>query len=412
MDTLSTSPHRRMRVIHLMQSASRVYGAERCIMLELSTLRARGHDAQVLVLRETRQGPEGGALTEALRALGIPVTEVATRSQISPRLLFDLTQALRRLLRPGPIVLHTHGLKTDLLGYLVTRPLRVPLLCEVHGWLRPEHDRLVQIYEALDRQVLRRAEGVIALSRAYRDELVGLGARVSLLPSGIDVAGLQAAPPRRDLRAELGLSRATLCGIVARLSPEKGHADFLHALRAARAALPQDPPVGLVIGEGPLLADLQAQARALGLGADALRFTGYVAEVADAYRALDVLVSCSRVEGLPLNLIEAMALGRTVLSYDTGGCADIVVPLGAGSKEGEPTGVLVPRVDREGRSGSAAVGREALAAGLIKLCQDPALRQRLGAAAARRAQERYSLSSWVEGAEAVYADLLGLRGAA
>lgn len=401
MDTLATPPHRRMRVIHLMQSASRVYGAERCIVLELSALRARGHDAQVLLLRETRQGPEGGALTEALRALAIPVTEIATRSQISTRLLFELTRALQRLARPGPILLQTHGLKTDLLGYLVTRPLGVPLLCEVHGWLRPEHDRRVQIYEALDRQVLRRAEGVIALSRAYRDELVGLGARVSLLPSGIDVAGLQAEPPRRDLRAELGLGQATLCGIVARLSPEKGHADFLHALRAARAALPQDPPVGLVIGEGPLLADLQAQARALGLGADALRFIGYVAEVADAYRALDVLVSCSRVEGLPLNLIEAMALGRTVLSYDTGGCADIVVPLGASSQEGEPTGVLVPRG-----------AREALAAGLIKLCQDPALRQRLGAAAARRAQERYSLSSWVEGAEAVYAELLGSRGAA
>ena len=142
--------------------------------------------------------------------------------------------------------------------------------------------------------------------------------------------------------------------------------------------------MGLIIGDGDgsLRSELREEAGRLGLS-DAVHFTGYVPEVADAYRALSVLVSCSRFEGLPLNLIEAMALSVPVLSMATGGCADIVLP--------ERTGLLVPRGDKG-----------ALGAGLLRLCRDPALRERLGAAGLSRARERYSLNAWAEGAERVY----------
>ena len=89
----------------------------------------------------------------------------------------------------------------------------------------------MRAYEALDRAVLRRSEGVLVLSAAYQEELRGLGVpqgRTHLLPSGIDVEALRGTPRKRDLRAELGISaRTPVAGIVARLSPEKGHRDFL-----------------------------------------------------------------------------------------------------------------------------------------------------------------------------------------
>ncbi len=371
-------------MVHLIQSSPRVYGAERCILLELVSLRQRGHDARALILSEARMGPDAAVLPRAFESAGIPVEQVQTLGRVSLGLLRDLSRTLRRL---RPDVVQSHSLKTDVLGFLVTRPLSLPFLVELHGWLRPKNDRLVRAYEALDRAVLRRCEGVLVLSTAYQDELRGLGVpaqRTHLLPSGIDVECLRRTPRRRDLRAELGIPPQTpVVGIVARLSPEKGHRDFLHALHVARSALPgETAPVGLVIGDGPLLPELQEEGRRLGLG-DALHFTGYVPEVADAYRALSVLVSCSLYEGLPLNLIEAMALSLPVLAMATGGCADIVVP--------ERTGLLVPRGDRE-----------ALSLALTRLCGDPALRERLGAAGLSRACEHYSLSAWAQGAEAVY----------
>lgn len=371
-----------MRIVHLMQSSARIYGAERCVLLELSALQRRGHAVTTVLLHETRlPDEEAWVLPRALWDLGIPVELVETPRQAAPGTLLGLFRALRRL---RPDVVQSHGMKTDVLGFLVTRPLRIPFLVEVHGFLHPDHDRLVRAYEALDYAVLRRCEGALVLSTAYRDELRSLGvppARTHLLPSGIDVEGIAAQAGRRDLRRELGIAPGTpVAGIVARLSPEKGHKDFLWALAETRRH--GCAAVGVVFGDGPLRQELQAEAGRLGL-AGAVRFPGYVPEVADAYRAMDVLVSCSLYEGLPLNLIEAMALSLPVLAMATGGCADIVA-------DGE-TGVLVPRGDRQ-----------ALARGLLRLLQDPALRERLGRAGLDRARARYSLSAWAEGAEAVY----------
>jgi glycosyltransferase involved in cell wall biosynthesis len=380
---------RPLRIVHLLQSASRVYGAERCALLELETLRRRGHDARAVIVHEARLGPEEGALQAALEARGVPVERVEAAGPASPGLLLRLGAALRR---GRPQLVHSHGLKTDVLGFLVSRPLRLPFLVEVHGWLRPENDRRVRLYEALDRQVLRRCEGAIVLSRDYEAELRALGVRPHLLPSGIDIDGpdgLRGRAGRRDLRGELGLPPgARVAGIVARLSPEKGHGDFLRALAAARPALDGAgaPLYGLVIGDGPLRAALEEEAARLGL-AERVRFAGYVAEVADAYRALDLLVSCSRYEGLPLCLMEAMAMGRPVLSMATGGCADIVA-------DGE-TGRLVPRGDGA-----------ALAAALGALLADPGALRRMGEAGLARARARYSLDAWAAGAEAVYEAVL------
>ncbi|MCS6914539.1 MAG: glycosyltransferase [Myxococcales bacterium] len=372
-----------MRIVHLIQSAPRIYGAERCALLELRALRQRGLDAQALVLHETRMGAAAGTLEQALREAGVPVTRVESTSPISARLMLQLLRAMWRL---QPHLLHSHGLKTDVLGFLASRLLRLPLLVEVHGWLRPEEDRRVRFYEALDRQVLRRCEAALVLSREYQSELSRLGVRrLHLLPSGIDVDGLRAQPVHCDLRRQLAIPQeARVAGMVARLSPEKGHRDFLFALAEARRRLPS--LWGLLVGDGPLQETLRAEAERLGLDGY-VRFVGYQDNVADVYRALDVVVSCSRYEGLPLCLIEAMALERPVVAMATGGCTDIVQP-------GE-TGVLVPRGDRI-----------ALAEALAELAADPERCRRLGQAGLARVQQHFSIAAWARGAESLYRSLL------
>src|SRR5437660_129766 len=110
-----------MRVIHLMQSSARIYGAERCILLELRTLRQRGHDARVVLLHETRMGEAAWALPRALSAEGIPFDLVDAPRQVSPAILRGLLRTLAGL---RPDLCQSHGLKTDVLGFLVTRLLR------------------------------------------------------------------------------------------------------------------------------------------------------------------------------------------------------------------------------------------------------------------------------------------------
>ena len=140
---------------------------------------------------------------------------------------------------------------------------------------------------------------------------------------------------------------------VGRLDPVKGHDVLL-------SALPGVPDVVLtVLGEGAQRAALEQQVAALGL-ADRVRLPGWSEDVAAALGRFDALVLPSRTEGWPLTVVEAMLAGLPVVATPVGSVAEAV-------RDGE-TGLLVPQDDPA-----------ALAAALVRLRDDPALRERLGA---------------------------------
>ena len=146
-----------------------------------------------------------------------------------------------------------------MLSVAVCRFLGLPLVVEVHGYLRPD-DLRIRLYEQLDRLSLRLAAAVLTLSSDYRSEVIASGVAASkthLLPSGIDTSHLRAQVGQRDLRRELCREGEVVVGMVARLSPEKGHAQFLTAM----AELQQLglPVRGVLYGEGPLADELQAR---------------------------------------------------------------------------------------------------------------------------------------------------------
>jgi glycosyltransferase involved in cell wall biosynthesis len=373
-----------MRIVHMIQSAAQIYGAERCLLVETAALRERGHEVHALLCHEARLGEAEDRLERELHGRGIPTERVVATGQVSLQLLGGFVRALRRL---RPDVVHSHSMKTDVLFGPLTRLLRVPLVIEVHGYLRPEDDRRVRLYERLDRWSLRLADAVMVLTREYQAEVLAAGvspARAHLCPSGIDIEALRGASSDPARRTRLGLpptGQGVVLGMVARLSAEKRPELFVAVVRALRAR--GLPVYGVIFGEGPLRPSLEALREAHGLR-EVIKLPGYVSEVADAYRCLDVLVSCSRYEGLPLNLIEAMALGVPVVTTATGGCADVVL-------DGE-TGRVVERDDEAGLIAAAA-----------ELAADEALRRRLGAAAAVRAQSRFSAAAWAASAESVYA---------
>src|ERR1700712_2547909 len=116
-----------MRIVHLIQSAAQIYGAERCVLLETLAQKPRGHAVSVLICHEARMGDGEQRLEEELHKLAVPVERVVATGQVSPRLLYDLARALRRL---GPDVIHSHSMKTDVLVVPVARLLGIPLVIE------------------------------------------------------------------------------------------------------------------------------------------------------------------------------------------------------------------------------------------------------------------------------------------
>jgi phosphatidyl-myo-inositol dimannoside synthase len=207
-------------------------------------------------------------------------------------------------------------------------------------------------------------------------ELLGrldLAARVQVVPLGTDPAQFRPGIDAATVRARYGLMEGPWLLTVARLEWHKGIDTVIKALPTVRASHPGARYA--VAGTGPRQSQLEALARECGVG-DAVRFLGFVpdANLPVLYNAADLYVGASRyhellVEGFGISIVEASASGLAVVGGRSGGVADAV-------RDGE-TGMLVDPEDPG-----------AVAAGIVRLLGDAALRRRMGEAG-RRAVETY-----------------------
>jgi len=220
------------------------------------------------------------------------------------------------------------------------------------------------------RWALRRSDGVVVHSAAYRDRLLAQGldpARIAVVPAGVDAAWF--SPGRAPgLRARWGVpEEAPLAGIVARMKPERGHRVLLEAFAIALRRVPEAHLA--LVGRGddePALRELAGR-----LAPARIHFGGYLRGpgLVEAYRALDVAVWLREGnDGACRGVLEAMACGVPVIAGNEGAPADLV-----------RDGVHGRVVD------AADPGR--IAGALAELLGDPPLARKRGAAARARAEE-------------------------
>lgn len=239
------------------------------------------------------------------------------------------------------------------------------------------------------RQYLRLADHVVAVSHDLARKLVAapLSARapVDVIYNGID--GQRFRSMSGDaVRRELGLEGdEPLIGTGVVLSRQKAIGNLV---LAAQQVLQQLPKARFAVaGEGPLRAELETQAGELGL-ADRFRFLGYRSDMHQVIAALDVYVLPSLWEGLPLALLEAMAMNKLIVCTRVGGNPEIVAD-GVNGLVVEPGNV------------------DALAAAIVRALHDRAL-QRSAASHNRATFERqFSEPAMVAAHERLYRQLLG-----
>jgi teichuronic acid biosynthesis glycosyltransferase TuaC len=172
-------------------------------------------------------------------------------------------------------------------------------------------------------QMLAAAEaagGLLAVSAALREEMIGLGmpaGKISVHHTGVDLDAFRPAD-KAEAKARLGVE-GTLLVSVGNLVPVKGH-------KLALAALSELPGATLIVaGAGPERARLEAEARRLGL-AERVRFAGAVphGELPALLAAADALVLPSEREGLANAWVEALACGVPIVVPDVGGAREVV----------------------------------------------------------------------------------------
>ncbi len=298
---------------------------------------------------------------------------------------------LRRLMKEEkPDLIHTNGFHEGLLVSLAApfagRPAHV---CTLHNFaVGPWTGRARRaLYLALQHLLVRRTDRVITVCDAIRRSLPGADSRnVVTILNGVSEKGIAPRASVEEARRELGLDpNRTVVGSLGRLAPEKSVDDFVRL--AARFVDDEDPPVFLVVGDGPereRLADLSRQLRV-----DALvRFTGGRFPGSDYMQLFDVTVIPSVFEGCSLTAIESMFLGIPVVATAVGGLPELV---------SDETGRLVP-----------VSHPKALESAVRELLASPD-RERIGANARRLARQRFTSQRMVQETMQVFRETMEAR---
>jgi glycosyltransferase involved in cell wall biosynthesis len=234
----------------------------------------------------------------------------------------------------------------------------------------------------LNRMLTPITDGFIAVASSHGRYLVEKegfpAARVTVIPNGVDTTKFA---PLRDVsavRRELGIDvDAPVAGIVAALRPEKNHELFLEMARRIVRQLPTARFI--VVGDGLCREGLEQRAAEMGLASSVL-FVGSRNDVPRILAAMDVFALTSHMEANPISILEAMSVGRPVVSTNVGSIHEVVT-------DGE-TGYLIP-------AGDAGL----LAECALSLFNDRPRRLAMGAAARASVMDRWSIESMVQGYE-------------
>jgi glycosyltransferase involved in cell wall biosynthesis len=350
-----------MKVLHIISSGG-MYGAE-AVILNLSRLLNEGPHCSILGVFSNFSNPNHQLHERAIEE-GIESHLIPCKGQLDRMTITEIGELAAQT---GANIVHAHGYKADMYVYFALRKSGVPFISTCHTWY--DNDLLSYVYGVVDRLVLRNYVRVVAVSDEVKRRLLKAGVRkdrIDLVRNGIDLRPFDKADP--SLRSEVAADGVLLVGVIGRLAWEKGIDIFLHAAALVLLELPTTKFI--VAGEGPDREKLEKLVDELKIRGSVL-LLGRREDMPSVYASLDVMVSSSRQEGLPMAILEGMASNRPLVATAVGEVPTVV--------SNGRTGVLVP---------AGEVG--ALADGIMELLRDSAKRTSFGAAARRRVEEEHS----------------------
>jgi len=347
-----------------------------------------------------------GPLTQALREAGARVElnpwpafalRIGRGSFLSKLLLpFAAIVLIPHVLRLAGMVrrekiaiIHTNGLKSNVIGSVVRLLTGCKLVWHVRDVLQPGMTR--SVFGALARWTVT---CLVANSRAVAETFPGMPAgRIRVIYNGLDTDLYAPGPPREDVRSALGLSgESFVIGAIGALAPLKGH---IHLIRAVPQILKVAPRAKVVIvgqemyltlGHEGYRSVLEKEIDARGVR-DHVVLSGYRDDPVEVLRCFDVLVHASIYpESFGRVLAEAMACGVPVVATGLGGPLEIIAEPGQG--------ILIPAGDPG-----------AIAAAILSLHGDPDRRRKMSAAGRRRVESAFGRRRYLREVEALYRDV-------
>lgn len=329
------------------------------------------------------RGP--GALVDSAVDTGVPVHLLGRlRRRYDAKAIPSLARILARG-RYDAVHVATYS-RAAPYALAAARLARVPLAI-AHEHSRPgplrTHRRLADV-------ALRPGTHYIAASRSLAADLRASGvsdSQIEVVFNGVEEAWFH-PPDRHSARHGAGVPSGRPVALVpARLAPRKGHIDFVAAWPSVTSGVRD--PLALFAGDGPLMQPLAALVESSGLSGS-IRLLGHRQDLPVLLSAADVVVLPSRLEGLPLSILEAMAAGKPVVASDVGGVTEAV--------QDGVTGFVVPPRDPL-----------RLAHALTTILCAPTLAWQMGEAGRAVARSNFHADVMVRRLEDIYERWLGSR---
>ena len=329
-------------------------------------------------------------LVPEFEVAGVPVHCLDSRFDPDPLAALRLGRLLRQR---NVDLLHSHSPYPAVFGRLASPFAGVGALVHTEHNMPRAHRRTTRVANRLTYPL---SNATIAVSREVSDAVSDVRflrpPALQVIYGGVDEAALELVDDAATARARsrFGIPEGhRVIGNVAHLRAQKGHAFFV---QAARFILDDEPETTFVLigreKEPGYVKTLEAQAGELGIS-ERIIFTGFQAEPYPIVANFDLFMMSSLYEGLPVAMMEAMALGKPVVAPDVGGIKEAV--------QDGVNGLLV----------NAAEPR-ALADKALILLRDHALRERMSEKARARIHQKFSIRSMVSETESVYRTLLGI----
>ncbi len=361
-----------MKILHLL-SADLWAGAEVMAYHLLGGLHSNNIcHAQVVVLNE-------GRVAESLRQQGIKVI-VCDETRLSfSSLLKQVRQVLHEF---QPEIIHSHRYKENILGYLASRGMgKVKLLATQHGMPEKKDNKLSlkkRCIKTLNFSLLSKCfDRLVAVSHDMKSQLVASGissGKVPVIHNGVELP----AKPQGS-----GSKNFFVVGSCGRLFPVKNYGLFIDT--AAQVMAESSRTRFELAGDGPQMENLQFLCRQHRLNGR-FDFLGHVQNMSSFYQGLDIYMSTSIHEGIPMSVLEAMGHGLPVVAPKVGGFPEIV--------EHGVDGFLIPEHDPV-----------LFAQACLQLKDDPNLLASMSTAAREKIESKFSVQCMTKGYHTLYQEL-------
>jgi len=264
-----------------------------------------------------------GLMVKNLKTLGIKCHVINSNKAFD----FSVWKKVKDLIKVENIdIVHAHGTRANTNVFWAAKSLNIPIIYTVHGW--SFHDDQMPIVKQarikIEQFLIRKANHTITVSES--SNLTGQNAlngfNGTTINNGINLNRFDPQRTISSLREKYGISdKVTLIGFISRVTKQKDPFTMLEAFYLAKQKCEEIRL--LMVGDGDLKSEVVNKAKLLGID-DYIYFDGFREDVPEVLKAIDIYCLPSLWEGLPIGLLEAMAMEKAIIATNVDGSKEVI----------------------------------------------------------------------------------------